>query len=360
MPDKLSELLMDDSFIRFIKGKASEQEEKRWLLWMQKRKENKTLVKKAQRLLGEGVHTVPKPNSKRELNRLMNRVDLEHRYASIQQKKRKHKKLVWATISAAAGILLLVGFLARHSLFQNDGTESSRAASINYHTVETKAGEKSTAQYSDGSKIVINANSKMRLPDRNTGADTMQVWLEGEAYFDITRNPDSESRTFIVHTPDGDVSVLGTKFAVNTMQQQSRVVLAEGSIRVNVRDSLKNKRINYTLKPGEMALFSSSVDSIQVEEVNTEAFTSWASGTLIMDKTPLADLIDRIEFTYDVKVEVENEALLKQKLTGKFKNVNLEFLLEGLAKTLDIEIQKHNNTVYIKEKNAAQKSTQSE
>ncbi len=349
MPDQLSKLLMDDSFVRFLKGNATEEEEIRWSSWMQQDENHVKLVAKGRALLEEGTQTLPKPDAGLELERLKKRIGTNRPITSFRDVRKRSPKMVWATVAAAASILLLIGFLARHTLLQNDGTEDSRAASINYRMVETEAGQKSTVQYSDGSKVVINANSKMRLPERTTGVDTMQVWLEGEAFFSITHKPDSKSRTFIVHTPDGDVSVLGTQFAVNTTEQQSRVVLAEGSVRVNVRDSVKNNQLNYTMKPGEMALFSPSVDNIQVEEVNAEVYTSWASDTLVMDNTPLADLIERIEFTYGVQVEVENRAFLDQKLTGKFENVNLEFLLEGLAETLDAEITRRNNTVFIQD-----------
>ena len=351
MSDTLSELLKDDSFVRFLKGNASEEEIKQWTAWMQESAKNEQLINKAKVLLNKGIQTVPKPDSDLELERLMERIDSEHRYKPLQEIKRKHNKMVWATMAAAAGILLLVGFLARHTLLQqNDGTESSRAASINYQLIETTPGQKTTVHYSDGSDIVMNANSQMRVPERITTVDTMRVWLEGEALFSITRKPKDESRTFIVHTPDGEVSVLGTEFSVNTTDGYSRVVLKEGKVRINVQDSLKKKNMQYDMEPNEMALFSQDLDEIEVAQVNPEVYTSWASDSLVLDNTPLADLVKRIEFTYDVEIKVNNKALLDKKLSGRFKNLNLSFILEGIAKTLDVDIEKREQTVYINEK----------
>ena len=351
MSDTLSELLKDDSFVRFLKGNASEEEIKQWTAWMQESAKNEQLINKAKILLNKGMQTVPKPDSDLELERLMERIDSEHRYKPLQEIKRKHNKIVWATMAAAAGILLLVGFLARHTLLQqNDGTESSRAASINYQLIETTPGQKTTVHYSDGSDIVMNANSQMRVPERITTVDTMRVWLEGEALFSITRKPKDESRTFIVHTPDGEVSVLGTEFSVNTTDGYSRDVLKEGKVRINVQDSLKKKNMQYDMEPNEMALFSQDLDEIEVAQVNPEVYTSWASDSLVLDNTPLADLVKRIEFTYDVKIKVNNKALLDKKLSGRFKNLNLSFILEGIAKTLDVDIEKREQTVYINEK----------
>ena len=351
MPDTLSELLKDDSFVRFLKESASEEETEQWTAWMQESAKNEQLIEKAKSLLDKGTQTIPKPDTDLELERLMGRIDSEHRYRPLQEIKRRNNRVVWATMAAAAGILLLVGFLARHTLLQqNDGTESSRAASINYQLIETTPGQKTTVQYSDGSDIVMNANSQMRVPERLTTVDTMRVWLEGEALFSITRKPKDQSRTFIVHTPDGDVSVLGTEFSVNTTNGQSRVVLKEGRVRVNVQDSLRNKNLQYDMKPNQMALFSHSLDEIKVAQVNPDVYTSWASDSLVLDNTPLSDLVKRIEFTYGVEVVVDNNALLDKKLTGRFKNLNLSFILKGLAQTLDVDIEKREQTVYINEK----------
>lgn len=352
MPSQLSDLLMDDSFVRFLKGTASKEEEVRWSAWMQQNNEHILLVAKGRELLSKGLQPLPKPNVNLEYEQLKSRIDAEKRYKPYKKVQKRQRKLVWATMAAAASILLLVGFLARQSFIQNDRTEQSRVASIDYRILESKSGQKTSVQYSDGSKIVINANSKMRLPERTTGADTMQVWLEGEALFSIARKPDSESRTFIVHTPDGRVSVLGTTFAVNTTKSLSQVVLAEGSVRINVQGKGQKTGLAYTMLPGEMALFSPESDEIKVQQVNAEVYTSWASDTLILDNTPLADLIERIEFTYDVKVQVEIEELLSQKLTGRFENVNLEFLLKGIAQALDVEVTRQEKTIYIKEKNS--------
>jgi ferric-dicitrate binding protein FerR (iron transport regulator) len=351
MPDKLSELLKDDSFIRFLKGNASEEETEQWTAWMQQSAKNEQLAKKTQALLNKGIQTIPKPDSDLELERLMERIDSEHRYKPLQQIKKKHKRMVWATMAAAAGILLLVGFLARHTLLQqNDGTESSRAASINYQLIETTSGQKTTVRYSDGSEIVMNANSQMRVPERTRALDTMRVWLEGEALFSITRKPKDSSRTFIVHTPDGNVSVLGTEFSVNTTEGQSKVVLKEGKVRVEVQDSLSKNNLQYDMEPNQMALFSRNLDQIKVEQVNPEVYTSWASDSLVLDQTPLSDLVKRIEFTYDVEIIVNDKALMNKKITGRFKNLDLSFILEGIAKTLDVNIEKREQTVYINKK----------
>ncbi|MFP8490195.1 FecR family protein [Gracilimonas sp. Q87] len=349
MPSKLSELLLDESFVRFLKGKATTEEFAKWTEWSEQKEDHADLIEKGRELLNEGSQPLPLPNTEVELERLMWRIDSQKRYRSYKDVRKPSRTAVWSAIAVAASILLVIGFFTRHTLLQNNGTDNSQVSSVTYRTLNTETGQKTSVQYSDGSKIVINANSQLRLPGKSINSDTMQVWLEGEALFNITNNPDSK-RTFIVHTPDGDVSVLGTIFSVNTTKSRSQVVLSEGRVRVDVSEPVNQQEMNYIMSPGELVEFSNEMDKIEIRNVNARVYTSWASDTLILENTPLHELIDRIEFTYDVSVKVEEDDLLNERLTGRLENLNIDFLLNGLAQVLDVEITKQERTVFIRKK----------
>ncbi len=349
MPSKLSKLLMDDSFVRYLKGEATKEEETRWTEWMKENDPHGRLIEKGRNLLESGVLTLPKPDPDVEFKLLMNRIEGNNKSSFFNSSHNRGRNLVWATIAASMCLLLLIGFLTRNTFFQDDEPQLTQMIEIDYQTLETETGQKTTIQYSDGSKITLNANSKIRLPRRMVESDTLQVWLEGEAFFDITRKDESKSRNFIVHTPDGSVSVLGTRFTVNTTRNQSQVVLTEGSVKVSVQKTDNEPISEYIMSPGEKALFSKNLENISVERVNTEVYTSWTGNSLVLDKTPLSVLIDRMEFTYDVEVRVEDESLLDKELTGRFNNTDLNFLLTGLSKMLEVDIDQQKQTVYIKE-----------
>lgn len=348
MSNKLFELLIDDSFVRFLKGDASEKEEARWSAWLQEKTEHREFVNRGRRLLAEGLQTISGPNAESELQLLIERIESAKRPAHLHAYQKKRDNLIWITLAAAAGILLLVGFLSRDIFFQDENSGVSKQAAVAYQTMTTEYGERKTVRYSDGSKIILNSGSELRLPKNVSGDHSMEVWLKGEALFNINRKTDPEPRNFIVHTPDSDIGVLGTQFAVNTNGGKTRVVLETGRLYFNARDSLNNRDLEYEMVPGELALFSSTYHEIQVQKVNPDVYLSWAGDSLILDQTPFSDLIDRIEFTYGVKVAVEDKELHEEKLTGKFGNLDLEFLLKGLAKTLDVSIERKDNTIYIK------------
>lgn len=352
MSKTLFDLLLNDSFIRYLKGESSEQESAGWTSWMQEKKEHAALVNKARKLLEEGIQEIPKPNRKEEMMRLMGRIKSVQQLKpkSLSSVRKRSNNIIWATLAAAAGILLVVGFIGWDYIFHEDAADTNVDGQISYRTITTDYGERKTFRYSDGSNIILNAASELRLPQNVVGNNSFEVWLKGEALFNIDRKSAPKARNFIVHTPDSDISVLGTLFAVNTNDGQTRVVLETGSLSFNVRDSLNNKNLQYEMVPGELALFSSQFHEIRVKKVNPEVYLSWAGDSLILDQTPLADLIERIEYTYGLKVVVKDRELLDEKLTGRFGNLELKFLLEGLAKTLDVSIQKNDSTIYIESK----------
>lgn len=347
IPEQLIDLLEDDSFVRYLMGKATEEELLKWSDWEKQSDENAEILRRAHNLLQEGAHTIPKPDSRRELERLKSRIESDDRYMLFHYAQKRRKRLVWATMAAAAGILLVVGFLTRNTFFQNDETETVRNFATRYQTVSTDFGKRTTITYSDGSEIVLNAQSQLRLPNRAVGKDTMQVWLEGEAYFSIARKKPENARTFIVHTEEGDISVLGTRFVVNTREEHTSVVLEEGSVQLDIPKSQNRESLQHKMVPGELALFSRTLDTIELSRVNTQIYTSWVSDSLILDNTPLRDLIRRIESTYGVKIEVKPPRLLNERVTGKLNNVKLDPLLEGLAKTMDVTIRKDEQKITI-------------
>ncbi len=79
--------------------------------------------------------------------------------------------------------------------------------------------------------------TKLRYAPEQFSTDTIEVWLDGEGYFSIRRNPQGPHRSFIVHTSEGNVEVLGTKFNVNTRDQQTNVVLEEGRINLELNSA---------------------------------------------------------------------------------------------------------------------------
>lgn len=365
----LEDLLSDASFVRWIRGEAAQEEELKWNAWLESDPNHQKFVEEAKDvILAFQKEENRVPEISREWQRLERLIDQEEDQNKVLSKSidmhLPHKKSsILVTALLIIGISLGVFAVFQHQFTEeSDGELASNPSSIQEY--RTDFGEKATFRLSDDSRIVLNANSHIRFSSGlESGKNVTEVWLEGEAWFDITHFEDERRRTFTVHTDDGSVEVLGTRFVVKTLENETRTVLDEGKIQVfthahQTRPSLSQSQIpgeggqagTTVLKPGEMALYSTDSGSVAVEKVNSRIYTSWSEDIWFFEDTPLTEIARRIEDTFGLEVEIKDE-LADRVLSGSIKGTDVKVLAEALSKILDAEIQQRDQKLFIDEKN---------
>nr|WP_286670484.1 FecR domain-containing protein [Fodinibius salsisoli] len=229
--------------------------------------------------------------------------------------------------------------------FSYDPEEPVQKEGPTFLTRSTAFGEKRLLTLSDGSTVQLNANSTLKLPESPAG--DLQLWLKGEAYFNIVHKKGAQKRTVTVHTPDGNVQVLGTKFNVNTFNKGTEVVLKEGKVRVGVIDKTGHYRANRTMKPGELSQFTAEHEEILITQVNPELYTSWTDDKLIFDHTPIVDVAERIEHIYGVELVMMDHEIGETEISGSIPNDNLPIFLQALEKILQQPITRKKGVIQI-------------
>ena len=118
--------------------------------------------------------------------------------------------------------------------------------------VVAPVGSRTSLTLSDGTKVWLNAGSTLRF-DNNFNNGHRKIYLEGEAYFDVTKN---KKLPFIVKTSDIDLKVLGTAFNVKCYKEEGTIetTLVRGSIMIESKDA-SGKIETTILKPNEKAIF---------------------------------------------------------------------------------------------------------
>ncbi len=179
----------------------------------------------------------------------------------------------------------------------------------------------------DSSIVWINSSSSIKF--YSAYADNRHVELKGNAFFDVTHNPDNP---FTVSFKNGEVEVLGTKFSVQSKDNGDfNVVLVEGSVRALV----ENSKQTVLLSPDQMLAVLGGKYS--VEKVNAKNRIAWINGELIFRDTPFADVARILSDRYDVDIEVQGEGLDKITYRGTFKNESLDDILNLMSLTLPIK-----------------------
>lgn len=179
-----------------------------------------------------------------------------------------------------------------------------------YFTLETPKGGKYRVVLPDGSKVWLNADSRLVYPNRFVGS-TREVDLIGEAYFDVFSDPD---RPFHINSGGQRVDVLGTAFNVSAYPDENvtRTTLVRGAVKV--RSDYDEGGGGVLLLPGEESVMEAGNLSKRV--ANIEAAISWKEGRFCFANTPLDAMMRQLSRWYDITVAYE-QGIPDEYFTGK-------------------------------------------
>ncbi|MDD2436135.1 MAG: FecR domain-containing protein [Massilibacteroides sp.] len=219
----------------------------------------------------------------------------------------------------------------------------SKENNIEYNELIVPNGKRSTLSLPDGSKLWVNAGSRIVFPATFKG-NKREIFLNGEIYIEVY--PD-KSKPFIVNTSKMDIQVLGTSFNITAYEEdeEQSVVLVTGSVNISTDNQFKKE-----LCPNER--FSLTGDKTEIRTVDPGNYIAWKDGWYISESEDFGRLLDRLGRYYGKKV-IYNENVSQLKCSGRLNlRDNFVDLLKGLEKTLPItysekdyyiEIQMSNN-----------------
>lgn len=248
----------------------------------------------------------------------------------------KFSYLAAATIFLAA---LLIG-----AIFLQRRSEPNLLQVLTLQEQETPHGELRHFELSDGTQVWLNASSTLRHPADFSNAESREVYLEGEAFFDVAEN---KEKPFVVRTAGVSIKVTGTTFNVKSYAVDHFVetALVTGEVAIA---SDRNDAMSVTLQPNQRALFRKDSGNIELKEVaNINDLTEWRNGWMIFDDQPFSDIRQTLERWYGVTILVEDENSLSCTFSGKFKDKTLQEVLEIFCHTVPIRYRIEGSNVLI-------------
>ncbi|RAJ97810.1 FecR family protein [Larkinella arboricola] len=246
------------------------------------------------------------------------------------QKKNNWARRQWL-VAASLLFLLSLGAL----VFQQQ---------LLYQTYDTAFGETRSLHLSDGSRVLLNANSSLKVPRWGFGDRTREVMLTGEANFSVAHTPDHKN--FVVKTTKGfEVVVLGTEFTVFARKRGARVTLNKGQVRLNYKAGTTRKQV--TMKPGERVTFDPQ-NHIALKKVGTtQRLPAWNEKRFVFEETPLQEVAYLLEENYGLQVSINDSVLANRQLMGSFRADNVDQLLQSISELLDINVVRQGRQVQL-------------
>lgn len=261
--------------------------------------------------------------------------------------KRRIGMLRYAAVAAI--LLLLAGSYWAYNSFDKAGNALAHGK---WQEKYTPKKVRSEMTLSDGTHIVLNADSKLQYPEKFDGT-SREVFLTGEAYFDVAKDA---KHPFIIHTSKMDIRVLGTAFNVRNYPDEttSEATLLQGAIEINVADRPADK---IYLKPNDKFVLTNTVvagkanssDNEPAAHISSYAVaalthyesgdssdiveTSWMNNRLVFRSETFGSLAKKMERWYGVNIDFQNPQQQDLRFTGVFEKESLEQALHALQLT---------------------------
>lgn len=211
-------------------------------------------------------------------------------------------------------------------------------------TIYVPAGQRARLTLADGTKVWLNAKTTFSFPN-NFADNSRNVTLDGEGYFDVTHN---ENKPFIVNTEQFNIKVLGTEFNVHAYKgfKTFETALLKGSVQIESA----NKKERLLLKPDQKAFMENG--HLMTSPIRQYNYFLWKDGLICFDDNTIDDLLKKLELYFDVKIIVQNNSILNQRYTGKFRaSDGVEHVLKTLQLRTKFKYEKKDekeNTIIIK------------
>lgn len=314
---------MQDLFIRYFNGELSPQERQELFRKLQQSPEDKKVFAEMQNVWA--LSSLSKPADKQLANRKL-----------AQFKKAEKKRFFIHYIRPMFGYAatVVVAVAATWTILTQFDTPMNRDALAGYEEFATPAGQRAKVTLYDGTVVWLNASSTLRYPNRFAN-DVRKVELDGEAYFEVKHN---KKVPFIVSTEKMNIRVLGTKFNVFAYKGKAdfTTTLVEGSVSISDK---KNASRTMLLKPSETVELRGSM--LVKTKYKNENLLLWRSGIYSFDDVTFGEMVKKLELYYDVTIHVNNNELIKNKFTAKFRQRDgIESVLRTLQKAYSFRFEK--------------------
>ena len=237
-----------------------------------------------------------------------------------------------------------IATLKQGTLVYNSSNKSEIDSTLNQLTVPY--GNRFELKLSDGSTIFLNAGSRLKYPSFFTGQNSREVYLEGEAFFNIQEN---KSQPFVVHTEKMNVRVYGTKFNVTNYKDDNQVsaVLTEGSIAVYDPVLPFNVEKTLVLKPGQRV--ATSNDMFIVQEIDPEKYIAWSENKLHFVNDRFGEIMKKLERHFNTVIENRSPQLNDLRYTGTFTTETLTQILDAFRSHTAFEYKLTKNKIIIED-----------
>ncbi len=279
------------------------------------------------------------------LQKVLTKLNLPQSIAHQEEKTFSTRKM-WLRIAVAATVIIAAGYFVFFKTASKSQFFNKQNVLVEKQNVK---GVKSTIELNDGSKIWLNADSKIQYPQVFSG-NSREVYLSGEAFFEVKKNP---AKPFIIHLANGTIKVIGTSFNVRAYANEKVVEtsVSTGKVAFIPKYSDINKvQDTVFLSPDSKAKYQINKEKVITETTISYDDKAWTEGKLIFKGLTFEQIALQLERNFGKKTIFISDEARKYKLTGSFENNSLEEIIFYLSKSKGFNYKITNTQLLIADK----------
>ncbi|MDB5086384.1 MAG: hypothetical protein JWR09_378 [Mucilaginibacter sp.] len=317
--------IADDVLVKYLLGETNAAETRETEQWINENEANRKYYADFKLIWQESERIAANNNPDEDgaWMRLQNRININNDQ-QIQPVK-SASKFTWLKIAASILLISVIGYFAYDQFFGTELISNSSSVAL-------------TQNLPDGSSVTLNSNSQLSYPNHFSGGQRL-VQLNGEGFFKIT--PD-KTKPFIIKINTVTISVVGTSFNVKNIKGKTEVIVETGIVKVNAN----GKQV--LLHPGQKVIANGAISNLTVQETRGSLYNYYITKALVCDRTPLYELVDKLNQVYGSQIQIANKKLHNLPITTTFKGQTLQQVLNVIAETFKIKVESKGNLILLK------------
>ena len=323
--------LNDEIIKKYLQGDCSEDDFIRINTWIKESKDNarRLFLMEETYQAGKRNPFIEKRQTEQAEARLFRRLEIEK---TAQQKTKRIRNLM--KYAAMIAVILLGGSGVGYWIYQLDPSQDMLIARAD-NAVQM-------VTLPDGTKVWLNQSTTLTYP-RQFSSKERNVHLEGEAYFEVTKN---RQKPFIVESQSMRVRVLGTIFNFKSSKdcRITEASLIEGEIEVKGQ---KDEGM-VILLPGQKAELNKTTGRLMVKQVNVRMDAAWHDGLIPFEQADIFEIAQTLERFYDVKIILSPDIKADKTYSGVLKKKDtIDAVLKSLTNSIPINYKIVGDNIFI-------------
>jgi ferric-dicitrate binding protein FerR (iron transport regulator) len=235
----------------------------------------------------------------------------------------------YASVAAIVTIVVGVSYV-----MLNSGSVKEQyilAANERQRLEQTGDSQTKEIELPDGTKIHMNCNSGIEYIQKEFNREKREIWLEGEAYFDVTKQPD---RPFIIHSKDITTTVHGTSFNIKAYDSigEISITVKTGKVEISSGPSVLG-----LLTPNKQLIYRNETQTHAIANRNWDDVSAWMEKRLVLCDANVNELKIRLKQIYGIEIIVENNALSNSVLNASYPaGTKINSVLQGIGEIYNI------------------------